>query len=132
MCAGELDEALLQTYIDLIKTDHQNPDEGNDDDDDQNESNDVGAVEGGGSLDERVDLPTLPEEDVDLPKPVGQGTGPEMSVLCKHCRKSHRAYEKQCEVAMRLFDEMQKEIKKSGGFKDFELFILVPNLNSLY
>jgi hypothetical protein len=110
--------------------DDDNRDEGNDDDDDQNESNDAGAVEGGGLLDERVHLPKLPEEDVALPQAVAQGTGPEMSV-CKHCQKSHKAYEKQCEVAGRLFEKMQTEIK-SGGFTNFELFILVPNLNSLY
>jgi hypothetical protein len=52
--------------------------------------------------------------------------------LCVPCGQVHCGIRpKQCEVARRLFEKMKKTLK-DNKFSDFEVLILVPNLNSLY
>ena len=60
------------------------------------------------------------------------------SQKCTHCAEIHGTYAKQCEVAHRLLDKIKTAIEKhyegsnSKKIKDFELYILVPSLSSLY
>jgi hypothetical protein len=54
---------------------------------------------------------------------------------CGICRKQHGGiYDKQCEVATRLFGKIKTKIGEDANkrFTAFEVFVLVPNLNSLY
>ena len=54
---------------------------------------------------------------------------------CGVCGKQHGGiYDKQCEVATRLFGKIKKKIGEDANkrFTAFEVFVLVPNLNSLY
>jgi len=116
-------------------------DEGEDDDDEEETEEDtteVGGVEDSGLISLLGEV--LQEINADLPsKHKTAGTeGPLASTKCTHCGEIHGTYAKQCEVAHRLFDKIMAAIKgKDKGsdpkkFKDFELYILVPSLSSLY
>jgi hypothetical protein len=50
---------------------------------------------------------------------------------CAHCAKFHcNIHDKQCEVAARLLATIRKELK-DNTFSDFDVCVLVPDLNSL-
>ena len=77
------------------------------------------------------------EEDVELPPQRTSDQQPtsfaNSKIVCKYCSKLHDGvHNKQCEVATRLFERIIKQIGSDTRFKAFEVFVLVPNLNSLY
>ena len=116
-------------------------DEGEDDDDEEEakeDANEVGGVEDSGLANLLGE--ELEEIYTDLPSvPKTAGTGePLASTKCTHCGEIHSTYAKQCEVAHHLFDKIMTAIKSHDegivpkNIKDFELYILVPSLSSLY
>jgi hypothetical protein len=77
---------------------------------------------------------TREEQDVPLPDPP-QPRSASNTRKCENCDKQHDGiYDKQCEVATRLFGKIKTKIGEDANqkFTAFEVFVLVPNLNSLY
>ena len=116
-------------------------DEGDDEDDEEEteeDTNEAGGVDDNGLA--KLLGEELPEVLVDLPtEHTTAGTeGSLASTKCTHCGEIHGTYEKQCEVAHRLLNKikmaigMHDESSNPQKFKDFELYILVPSLSSLY
>ena len=84
-------------------------------------------------------------KDEDLEKLLGAGKVPEISVdlpleferqpdvdrePCTNCNQIHSIFDKQCEVAHRLFEKIRTKINEQQ-YCDFEVYVLVPNLNSV-
>jgi len=84
-------------------------------------------------------------KDEDLEKILGTGNFSEISVdlpleserqrdadrePCTSCNQIHSIYDKQCEVAHRLFESIKTKINDQQ-YCDFEVYVLVPNLNSV-
>jgi len=108
-------------------------DEGNDDEETSGDFGDGASAE------------DAQNEDEDLEKLLGAGKDPEINVdlplkferqpdvdrePCTNCNQIHSIYDKQCEVAHRLFEKIRTKINEQQ-YCDFEVYVLVPNLNSV-
>jgi len=71
----------------------------------------------------------FPERSVDLPHELERQPDVEREP-CKHCKQTHSIYGKQCEVAHRLIEKIKTKIN-GQQYCDFEVYVLVPNLNSV-
>ena len=133
---GDLDgkKYLIEQWISEYISDNDT-DEGSGDEDESRDS-------GNAAVGQHVNVVALLsvvqqlEEGVPVPKKRDFPSSQVEKAQCKHCHEIHGAHLKQCEVARRLFEKMIDGIQsmgsKSSAFDDFEVFILVPNLNSLY
>jgi hypothetical protein len=136
LCAGvqvrDLDgkKDMIKQWI-LENMNDNYTDEGSNDEDESRDS-------GNAAFGQHVNVVALlgvdqqPEEGVPVPKTRAFPSLQVEKAQCEHCHEIHGAHNKQCEVANRLLTKMQEKIQKGLEFDDFEVFILVPNLNSLY
>jgi hypothetical protein len=105
-------------------------DEGNDNDDGEDDGDIIPVTN-----DVLQGVETKQEQDVVVATDPPHPSSASNTGACKICREQHGGiYDKQCEVAHRLFKKIQAKIGENANTKfiAFEVFVLVPNLNSLY
>jgi len=108
-------------------------DDRNDDETSDSDSGDGASAEDAQNKDEDVEkllgAGKVPEISVDLPLEFERQPDVDRE-LCTNCNQIHSIYDKQCEVAHRLFEKIRTKINEQQ-YCDFEVYLLVPNINSV-